>query len=196
MQDHDRALVVSETTWSKGLVQTVYPLSSNAGMALTTAKYYTPSGRLIQRDYHSIEDYVMGNNTAPDDQRESRFTDSGRKVLGGGGITPDVKVSLEEPSKFTDMLERRTAFFDYAVVYTTNHKNPPNKSGFKVTDDLVADFKRFLTRKKIEFNDKEIQDNLDYIRIAIKAEIYAYHFGLEERQKVLAERDGQLQKAL
>jgi carboxyl-terminal processing protease len=196
LQDHDRALVVGEITWGKGLVQTVYPLSGNAGMALTTAKYYTPSGRLIQRDYHSIEDYVMGNNTAPEDQRESRFTDAGRKVLGGGGITPDVKVSLEEPSKFTDMLERRTAFFDYAVVYTTNHKNPPNRSTFKVSDDVVADFKRFLTRKKIEYADKDIQDNLDYIRLAIKAEIFGYHFGLEERQKVLSERDAQIQKAL
>ena len=196
LQDHDRALVVGETTWGKGLVQTVYPLSGNAGMALTTAKYYTPSGRLIQRDYHSLEDYVMGNNTAPEDQRESRFTDAGRKVLGGGGITPDTKVSLEEISKFSDMLERRTAFFDYAVVYTTNHKTPPNKATFKVTDDTIADFKRFLTRKKIEYTDKDIQDNLDYIRLAIKAEVYAYHFGLEERQKVLSDRDAQIQKAL
>jgi carboxyl-terminal processing protease len=196
LQDHDRALVVGETTWGKGLVQTVYPLSGSAGMALTTAKYYTPSGRLIQRDYHSIEDYVMGNNTEPEDKRESRFTDAGRKVLGGGGITPDVKVTLEEPTKFTDLLERRTAFFDYAVVYTTNHKNPPNKSTFKVGDDVIADFKRFLSRKKIEFTEKDVQENLDYIKLAIKAEVYAYHFGLEERQKVLVERDGQLQKAL
>ncbi|HZI94398.1 MAG TPA: S41 family peptidase [Patescibacteria group bacterium] len=196
LQDHDRALVVGETTWGKGLVQTVYPLSGNSGMALTTAKYYTPSGRLIQRDYHSFEDYLMGNNTEPDDKRESRLTDAGRKVLGGGGITPDVKVSLEEPSKFTDMLERRTAFFDYAVVYTTNHKNPPNKNTFKVTDDIVADFKRFLAKKKIEYTDKDIQENLDYVRLAIKAEIYGYHFGLVERQKVLSERDAQIQKAL
>jgi len=196
LQDHDRALVVGETTWGKGLVQTVYPLSGNAGMALTTAKYYTPSGRLIQRDYHSLEDYVMGNNTAPEDQRESRLTDAGRKVLGGGGITPDSTVALEEISKFCDMLERRTAFFDYAVVYTTNHKNPPSKTSFKVSDETITDFKRFLTRKKIEFTDKDIQDNLDYIRLAIKAEIFAYHFGLEERQKVLTDRDAQIQKAL
>jgi len=82
------------------------------------------------------------------------------------------------------------------VVYTTNHKNPPVKTSFKVSDETITDFKRFLTRKKIEFTDKDIQDNLDYIRLAIKAEIFAYHFGLEERQKVLTDRDAQIQKAL
>ena len=196
LQDHDRALVVGETTWGKGLVQTVYPLSGNAGIALTTAKYYTPSGRLIQRDYHSFEDYVSFENKTPEDQREARLTDAGRKVLGGGGIAPDVTVILPELSQFCDMLERRTAFFDFSVYYTTNHKTPPAKGSFKVGDDIVSDFKKFLSRKKIEFTEKDIQGNLDYIKLAIKAEIYAYHFGLEERQKVLSERDGQIQKAL
>ena len=196
LQDHDRGLVVGETTWGKGLVQTVYPLSGNAGIALTTAKYYTPSGRLIQRDYQSFEDYVSFENKTPEDQRETKLTDAGRKVLGGGGIAPDITVALPELSQFCDMLERRTAFFDYAVYYTTNHKTPPAKASFKVGDDIVTDFKKFLGRKKIEFTDKDIQDNLDYIKVAIKAEIYAYHFGLEERQKVLSERDQQIQKAL
>ena len=70
------------------------------------------------------------------------------------------------------------------------------RSTFKVTPDIIADFKKFLSSKKIEFTDKDIQDNLDYIKVAIKAEIFAYHFGLEERQKVLSERDTQIQKAL
>jgi carboxyl-terminal processing protease len=196
LQDHDRALVVGETTWGKGLVQTVYPLAGGAGLALTTAKYYTPSGRLIQRDYHSFEDYVAGNNVAPEDQRESRMTDAGRKVLGGGGIAPDVKVSLVEIGPFCDMLERRTAFFDYSVIYTTNHRTPPSRTGFTVGGDVIADFKKFLAKKKIEYTEKDIQDNLDYIKLAIKAEVFAYHFGLEERQKVLAERDAQIQKAV
>jgi len=196
LQDHDRALVIGETTWGKGLVQTVYPLGSNAGLALTTAKYYTPSGRLIQRDYESFEDYISGNNIAPADERETRFTDAGRKVLGGGGISPDVVVPLAESSQFADMLERRTAFFDYAVTYTTNHPKPPGKSSFKVTPEMISDFKKFLTKKKIEFTDKDIADNLEYIKVAIKAEVFAYHYGLEERQKVLSERDTQIQKAL
>jgi carboxyl-terminal processing protease len=196
VQDHDRGLVVGETTWGKGLVQTVYPLPGSAGLALTTAKYYTPSGRLIQRDYHSLEDYVMGENVAPEDQREVKFTDAGRKVQGGGGITPDVVVSLPEPSKFVDLLERRTAFFDFAVVYTTNHPEAPARNSFKVSGDTIAEFRKFLDRKKIEHTEKDIQDNLEYIKLGIKAEIFAYHFGLEERQRVLSERDVQIQKAL
>ena len=196
IQDHDRGLVVGETTWGKGLVQTVYPLGGSAGLALTTAKYYTPSGRLIQRDYDSLEDYVSGNITASADERETRFTDAGRRVLGGGGIAPDVEVTLAESSEFCDLLERRTAFFDYAVHYSASHKAAPEKATFKITGDMIADFKRFLTRKKIEFSDKNVQDNLEYIKVALKAEIFGYHYNLEERQKVLAERDTQIQKAL
>ncbi len=195
LQDHDRALVVGETTWGKGLVETVIPLSGNAALALTTARYYTPSGRLIQRDYRSLDDYVEGKNVTSEDEREVRTTDGGRKVLGGGGITPDVSVALQESTPFCDMLERRSAFFDYSPVYTANHKEPPPREGFRITDALVADFKSFLKRKKIEFTDKDIEDNLGYIKIAIKAEIIAYHYGLEERQRVLAERDTQIQRA-
>src|SRR3954447_13292527 len=101
IQDHDRGLIVGETTFGKGLVQTVYPLSENTGLALTTARYYTPSGRLIQRDYNgvSLYDYYYardeeGDNAPPpkdNANREVKLTDSGRTVYGGGGITPDVK---------------------------------------------------------------------------------------------------------
>ena len=103
LQDHDRALIAGETTFGKGLVQTVYRLSENTGLALTTAKYYTPSGRLIQRNYNgvSLYDYYYNRNAddnsingdKPDDaNREVKLTDSGRTVYGGGGITPDVKI--------------------------------------------------------------------------------------------------------
>ena len=104
IQDHDRGLIVGEATFGKGLVQTVYPLSENTGLALTTAKYYTPSGRLIQRDYTNVSlyDYYYNresdeNNTA---NREVKLTDSGRTVYGGGGITPDVKFSRSRATTF------------------------------------------------------------------------------------------------
>ncbi len=103
IQDHDRGLIVGETTFGKGLVQTVYPLSENTGLALTTAKYYTPSGRLIQRDYSNVSlyDYYFDrdtdNNTA---SREVKLTDSGRTVYGGGGITPDVKLGPDQEQSF------------------------------------------------------------------------------------------------
>src|SRR2546430_7963212 len=96
IQDHDRGLIAGETTFGKGLVQTVYPLSENTGLALTTARYYTPSGRLIQRDYSNVSlyDYYYNreNETSNNANREVKLTDSGRTVYGGGGILPDVLV--------------------------------------------------------------------------------------------------------
>src|SRR5438270_6504009 len=107
IQDHDRGLIVGEVTFGKGLVQTVYPLSENTGLALTTAHYYTPSGRLIQRDYSNISlydyyynrDQTDGANTA---NREVKLTDSGRTVYGGGGITPDVSIPPVKSNHFED----------------------------------------------------------------------------------------------
>src|SRR5260370_24403092 len=90
VQDHDRGLIVGETTFGKGLVQTVQPLSENTGLALTTARYYTPSGRLIQRDYKSISLYQYHyERKVPEHPTEVKLTDSGRQVTGGGRITPD-----------------------------------------------------------------------------------------------------------
>src|SRR5246127_1466484 len=98
LQDHDRAIVVGETTFGKGLVQTVYPLSENTGLPLTTYHYYTPSGRLIQRNYDgvSLYDYYYNHDQAPpteEKNREVKLTDSGRTVYGGGGITPDDQIA-------------------------------------------------------------------------------------------------------
>ena len=120
IQDHDRGLIVGETTFGKGLVQTIMPLRNVRGyaLALTTARYYTPSGRSIQRDYGStaLEDYV-----APKDRRtcdegggEAKLTDAGRKVYGGDGITPDYCVEPETPSKFVAYLIARQAFLGFS----------------------------------------------------------------------------------
>src|SRR5215510_9758767 len=105
LQDHDRALVVGETSFGKGLVQSVFRLSNQTGLALTTAKYYTPSGRLIQRDYSSLEAYFFDlddegdsrdkTTAVPGAEGDLYHTDTGRVVLGGGGITPDVEVKSD-----------------------------------------------------------------------------------------------------
>src|SRR5690242_11701786 len=103
IQDHDRGLIVGETTFGKGLVQTVYPLSENTGLALTTAKYYTPSGRLIQRDYSGVSLYDYYYNREKEENnpnREVKMTDSGRPVYGGGGITPDETVTTPKGNAF------------------------------------------------------------------------------------------------
>src|SRR5437868_5049448 len=112
VQDHDRGLIVGETTFGKGLVQTVTPLSENTGLALTTARYYTPSGRLIQRDYKSISLYEYHyERKVPDHPSEVKLTDSGRQVTGGGGITPDINVAAPKLTKFQEALIRSDVFF-------------------------------------------------------------------------------------
>src|ERR1041384_5106801 len=136
IQDHDRGLIAGETTFGKGLVQTVYPLDENTGLALTTAKYYTPSGRLIQRDYSNVSlyDYYFErdteNNTA---NREVKLTDSGRTVYGGGGITPDVKFDAPKSNHFQDTLLQHYAFFNFAKHYVLSHKIAKN---FEVDENV------------------------------------------------------------
>src|SRR5262249_39243858 len=102
LQDHDRAWVLGENTFGKGLVQTVYPLAESTGLALTTARYYTPSGRLIQRDYSqgSFLDYYYKKDVATQNPLDMKTTDSGRQVYGGGGISPDEKYSGPKLNRF------------------------------------------------------------------------------------------------
>ena len=97
IQDHDRGLIVGETSFGKGLVQTQFPLSENTALLLTTARYYTPSGRLIQRDYKNQTLYDYHYNPQPPQAPEVKLTDSGRQVFGGGGITPDVVAPRRSP---------------------------------------------------------------------------------------------------
>ncbi|HPA53463.1 MAG TPA: S41 family peptidase [Thermoanaerobaculia bacterium] len=146
IQDQDRGIVAGQTSWGKGLVQSVYTLSEGAGLALTTAKYYTPSGRCIQRDYREFIEYV-----APDDEeesnpllaedgvkRESYRTASGRVVYGGGGITPDVVVKADRLSRWMATLYARGVFFEWAVQYRASHPEVPRD--FAVTDAVREDF--------------------------------------------------------
>jgi len=197
IQDHDRGLIVGETTFGKGLVQTVYPLDENTGLALTTAKYYTPSGRLIQRDYSNVSlyDYYFerdpeNTNTAG---REVKLTDSGRAVYGGGGITPDVKIDPTKTNHFQDTLLQHYAFFNFAKRYVVNHH--PTKS-FEVDDATLQDFHKFLDDEKIPYSEADLVENNDWVRSSIKSEIFVDAFGQEEGLKVRAESDPEVLKAL
>lgn len=197
LQDHDRALIVGTTTWGKGLVQTVYPLSHDAALALTTARYYTPSGRLIQRDYHSLEDYLSYEEDADElitPDSEVRRTDGGRTVYGGGGIRPDVIVRLQKTSRFIDRLERGQMFFHFAVHYNTKHKLIPRD--FRVNDAVIEELKRFLTARKFEWTDEQITENHQRISNEIAEAIASALWGLEAGYKVYARTDPQIQKAL
>src|SRR6516225_2811435 len=112
LQDHDRALILGETTFGKGLVQTVYPLSAGTGLALTWAHFYTPSGRLIQRDYshQSFYDYYVHRDENARNPVDVKMTDGGRTVYGGGGITPDEKYEVPKLDKLEIGLFRNGLF--------------------------------------------------------------------------------------
>ncbi len=204
IQDHDRGLIAGETTFGKGLVQTVYRLSENTGLALTTAKYYTPSGRLIQRDYNgvSLYDYYYNRNAddnsingvkQDDANREVKLTDSGRTVYGGGGITPDVKIPPLKANKFQEELLRKYAFFNFSKHYSISHKI--DKS-FQVDDGVMQEFRNFLSDAKLPFTEKDLAENNDWVRSSIKSELFVGAFGQQEGMRVQAESDLNVLKAL
>jgi len=197
IQDHDRGLIVGKTTWGKGLVQTVYPLSHDAAMALTTARYYTPSGRLIQRDYNSLEDYLSHDENEDElvtRSKDIRHTDAGRTVYGGGGIRPDVIVEADVTSRFVDGLERQQLFFHFAVDFNARHKGVPR--GFEVSPAVLQEFQEFLDRRKAKWSPAEIDQDRDRIKAEIKEAVTSASFGFEEAFRVYAENDRQIQRAI
>jgi carboxyl-terminal processing protease len=196
IQDHDRGLVVGENTFGKGLVQTVYPLSNDTGLALTTAKYYTPSGRLIQRDYSNVSlyDYYFDrdniNNIA---NKEVKLTDSGRTVYGGGGIAPDVKVDQVKSNHFQDALLQHYAFFNFAKHYIVGHRVTKN---FEVDENIMQEFRKSLDADKVPYTEADLVQNNEWVRSNIKSEIFVDAYGQEEGLRVKAESDPEVLKGL
>ena len=195
IQDHDRGLIVGETSFGKGLVQTAFPLSHGAGLALTTAKWYTPSGRLIQRDYvhKSFYDYYYGvpKETVP---TEVSHTDSGREVYGGGGITPDVKIDIPQLNKFQTLLLSKSSFFLFVRIYNVSHS--ATAKSFEVNETVLTEFRHFLNSNQIEYEEADFRDSLDFIKREIEYEYYLARVGSEEAQRVHLEGDPQIAKAL
>ena len=201
VQDHDRGLVVGETTFGKGLVQTVTPLSENTGLALTTARYYTPSGRLIQRDYKSISLYEYHyERKVPEHPTEVKLTDGGRQVTGGGGITPDIVVAAPKLNKFQTELFRNDILFgaETGVGGFTRHflgTKPTITKDFEVDDAMMRSFRDYLAAHNVRYTEPEIAENQDWIKRKIKQEIFMSAFGQQEGFKVLLIADPQVEKA-
>ena len=196
LQDHDRALVMGEPSFGKGLVQTVFPLSEHTGLALTTARYYTPSGRLIQRDYNNVSlyDYYYRPENSPTPHTDVRLTDGGREVYGGGGITPDVKYEEPKLTPTQEALLQHNVFFVFAKFYLGIHKTIPND--FQVTDAVVQEFRQFLAEQKIQISDQDLKDNLDFIRTRIRSPLVDFIFGRTEASRIDNENDPLVAKAI
>jgi carboxyl-terminal processing protease len=200
IQDHDRGLIVGETTFGKGLVQTQFPLSDDTALLLTTARYYTPSGRLIQRDYSNTTLWDYHYNPQPPKQPEVKLTDSGRQVYGGGGITPDVKVTAPKLNDFEQLLVARGVLFpnpqsvgDFAEYYLGTRPNVTKS--FVVDDSVMKEFAKFLNKEHIDYTAADIQNNLPWLKWDIKREIFTSVFGLDAGYKIELENDPQLDKA-
>jgi carboxyl-terminal processing protease len=215
LQDHDRALIVGETTFGKALVQSVYTISEKAGLALTTGRYFTPSGRMIQRPWDGAFDeyltYTLRDQKADRDHSATqlKYTDAGRKVYSGGGIEPDKfyggPVQGFNPTRFGRSLNARSAFANYAEHYAAEGDSRMAAAaegkkrlarGFVVTDAMVADFKNFLKTEKVKVDEEAFAKDSDYIKAMIHFEIDVALFGIGEAQKNLIAKDPQAQFAL
>jgi carboxyl-terminal processing protease len=185
VQDWDRGLILGTTTWGKGLVQTVIPTDEETALKITTAKYYTPSGRCIQRDEQEEEDFVAEllseDDLEPpegeeevweeevdeveDEEKLDEFrTNAGRIVYGGGGITPDVIVKQEKLSTFEYELLRKSMIFRFAVKYAANHRELPRD--FEVDDSMLAEFKSFLEEEDFQYRsaaEKQLEELADVV---------------------------------
>jgi len=202
---------VGETSFGKGLVQTVHPLSLNAAVALTTAKYFTPSGRSIQRDYTHLEDYRFPRRITErvrEAEREVRYTSGGRKVLGQGGITPDYEVKFSFQTITAELLIKG-AFFSYARKFT-NKDTPLSKTisfpprgqtevigrDFAVGPLVIEDFKDYLRESKIKYDSDQFEEAKEGIKRELEREIFSSLWGMEEGVKVYRKSDPVVLKAI
>jgi carboxyl-terminal processing protease len=215
LQDHDRALIVGENTFGKGLVQGVFRLWGGTGLVLTTAKYYTPTGRSIQRSYANVSfyDYYLNRSEDPAAANNARHgdalrTDLGRTVYGGGGITPDVEVKAPPLSsrlfygvfdfvrqlvagQMVGLREYRIAECQYRTRIT-----PEEINRYPITDELLAAFRQYISNKpQFNVSEERITANLGYIRTQMLREIITAAYGPEAGDQVYLADDVQFRKA-
>ena len=216
IKDNDRGLIIGENSWGKGLVQTVFPLSQDAAISLTTAKYYTPSGRSIQKDYSQIENFLL-NREVPEENREVAYTASGRKVLGQGGIAPDYEVKFSYNILTYNMLARGL-FFAYARNFA-ERKTPLSKTyvfpngadipledisggrkvfsaDLKVDAQILEDFKLFLREKKFEFEEDDFNQTLSQIQQELQRELISAVYSIDAGTKIYRLNDPVIKKAI
>ncbi len=197
LQDHDRAWVLGDNTFGKGLVQTVYPLVYDTGLALTTAKYYTPSGRLIQRDYSNVSffDYYYRNNTAERNPADVKSTDSGRVVYGGGGISPDEKYAPPKLDAFETGLLVQYAFQNFTRHFFAIHKDKL-PADWNIDTATMNDLHDYLVDQKVEFTEADYTKDYDWTKRLLQAEIYKTAFSVDESRKYEIKTDPEVQAAI
>lgn len=188
LQDHDRASVFGQPSFGKGLVQNVYPLSNNTGVALTVAFYYTPSGRSIQ---HPLEGSTLESTAAS--MKGTYHTDSGREVHGGGGIEPDEIVLPPEMDRLSMVLDASAALTNFANDYVHAHKIPEN---FEVTPEILDELQVFLSARDIRPSVGDWLNHRQWIQNRVKQEIMTLSFGVAKGDEIEMQRDPVVRRAL
>jgi carboxyl-terminal processing protease len=192
MQDHDRATILGAPSFGKGLVQSVYPLTQGTGLALTTALYYTPSGRSIQKPLDAARFGLAATTAHPNKENEFR-TDKGRPVTGGGGIQPDIVVYPPETNRLRTVLDASASFTNFATEFLRDHKIDAE---FEVTGDMLDRFRAFLSDRDIRPSVAEWSAEREFISNRLKTEVFNQAFGVEKGDEVEAQRDPAILKAL
>lgn len=230
IQDLDRGLIVGTTSFGKGLVQRQYPLSDGSAFRLTISRYYTPSGRSIQRPYEDKENYrrLVGRleleegmniehaleKINKDNEGEDKIdmdsipiykTKKGRKVVGGGGITPDYVVKSDTLTQLSVQMRIKRVFYEYVANNLNNGKNLPaeykkdfNKfyNEYEVSDEMLEDVKKLAESKEVKWDDKHFETDKDFIKIEIKANIARAVWDREKYIQIFSSIDKQMQTAL
>lgn len=222
IQDHDRGLIVGESSFGKGLVQSIFPLNGGAGLTLTTARYFTPSGRLIQRDYSNGSRYqyqfqrysLNGQTEAKKPRDDQRRTDTGRIVYGGGGIDPDVKIESPTTTNVQNTIWSTGLFMFVTQLVAgkipvaprfklngTEFDHLPQPGEFLITDDLMKSYRDFMS----DFIEKNrdfgltmamIDENMAFARSKIRDEVLIAAYGVDKQKQMTVENDVQLQRAI
>jgi carboxyl-terminal processing protease len=186
LQDHDRAVVIGEPSFGKGLVQNVFPLAGNTALALTTAFYYTPSGRSIQKP-------LASGHLEIEKQAEQFRTDSGRSVTGGGGIQPDIAIGPEPPTRLRVALDASGILTSFATEYIQKHETKPD---FEVTAAILEEFEVYAGQRSIQPSVGEWSQERGWLQSRLKQEILNQALGVAQGDEVEAQRDPAVRAAI
>jgi carboxyl-terminal processing protease len=196
LQDHDRAWILGESTFGKGLVQAPFPLMGNSTLLLTIAKYYTPSGRLIQRDYsHSSFYEYYSRNEGHVNLKDAKKTDGGRTVFGGDGISPDEMFAAPKYTRLEAELLGRLAFFYYSPQYFVRHDGKMDKSWMPDTG-IMDEFREFAVKRGVKFLPGEYEHDKSWIQENLREWIFTTAFSKEDATRVALEVDPEVLKAI
>jgi len=210
MQDWDRGLVVGQTSFGKGSVQRLFPLSDGNGIKITTAKYYIKSGRCIHKDLNDklLKDERVRNGEISREEIEEMqeeaeeksheniyYTNMGRKVYGGGGITPDIEIEQSTLSELGINLRRKNVFFDYSVNYLVDNADKVDLD-YVASDNDIENLMKFARSEDIEFEQAEADSIYEWLKTELTSNVIGRKFGEVERYKNNLKEDTQLQKTL